>query len=69
MAFVVVQHLDPTHKGMLPELLQRITSMRVREIEDGIVVQPNCIYVIPSNADVSILHGTLNLLEPVSPRG
>ena len=28
-AFVVIQHLDPTHQGMLPELLQRVTSMTV----------------------------------------
>lgn len=69
MAFVIVQHLDPDHKGMLPELIQRMTAMRVVQIEDGMKTEPNCIYVIPPNADISILHGTLNLLEPVVPRG
>lgn len=69
MAFVVVQHLDPTHKGMLPELLQRYSSMPVVQIEDGMQVKPNSIYVIPPNKDLSILHGTLQLLEPASARG
>ena len=32
MAFIVIQHLDPTHVGIMPELLQRITSMKVLEI-------------------------------------
>ncbi len=69
MAFVVVQHLDPTHKGMLPELLQRYTSMPVLQIEDGMHTEANTIYVIPPNKDISILHGTLQLLDPASPRG
>ena len=69
MAFVVVQHLDPTHKGMLPELLQRYTNLRVIQIEDGMQVEPNTVYVIPPNKDISILHGTLQLLDPASPRG
>ena len=69
LAFVVVQHLDPTHTGMLPELLQRVTSMKVCQIEDRTKVQRDCVYVIPPNRDLSILHGTLQLLEPVAPRG
>jgi len=69
MAFVVVQHLDPTHKAMLTELLQRYSTMPVIQIEDGMRVEPNTIYVIPPNTDVSILHGVLQLLEPSSPRG
>ena len=35
MAFVVVSHLDPNHKGIMPELLQRCTPMKVCQIEDG----------------------------------
>src|SRR5665647_418233 len=33
MAFVIVQHMDPTRKGMLPELLQRGTSMKVFQVK------------------------------------
>ena len=69
MAFVIVQHLDPTRKGIMPELLQRTTSMRVIQVKDRTKVEPDRVYVIPPNKDMSILHGVLHLLEPVSPRG
>ena len=69
LAFVIVQHLDPTHKGIMPELLQRATGMRVTQVKDRTRVQPNCVYVIPPNKDMSILHGVLHLLAPAAPRG
>jgi chemotaxis methyl-accepting protein methylase len=69
MAFVIVQHLDPTRQGIMPELLQRITAMKVIQVRDRTPVQANCVYVIPPNKDMSILHGILHLLEPASPRG
>ncbi len=69
MAFVVVQHLDPTHKGIMVELLQRSTSMPVAQVRDRMKVQPDCVYVIPPNRDLSILHGILHLLDPMMPRG
>lgn len=69
LAFVLVPHLDPDHKGMMPELLQRMTTMRVWEAGDGMHVRANSVYVIPPNRDLSILHGTLQLLEPGRPRG
>lgn len=69
MAFVLVTHMDPNQKGMLPELIQRATAMPVTWAEDGTVVRPNAVYVKPANADLAILHGTLNLLEPVATRG
>jgi two-component system CheB/CheR fusion protein len=69
MAFVIVQHLDPTRKGIMPELLQRATSMKVTQVKDRTLVQPDRVYVIPPNKDMSILHGMLHLLEPALPRG
>ncbi len=69
MAYVVIQHLDPTQKGMLPELLQRISKMKVFLVEDRMKVRPNCVYVIPPNKTMSILKGTLYLLEPIETRG
>ena len=69
MAFVVVQHLDPTHKGMMVELLQRATAMKVIQVKDRLRVEPDRVYVIPPNQDMSILHGVLHLLAPVAPRG
>jgi two-component system CheB/CheR fusion protein len=69
MAFVIVQHLDPTHKGIMPELLQRATGMKVIQVKDRTTVRADCVYVIPPNKDMSILHGVLHLLAPSSPRG
>jgi two-component system, chemotaxis family, CheB/CheR fusion protein len=69
MAFVIVQHLDPTHKGIMVELLQRATRMPVVQVRDRQKVAPDRVYVIPPNKDMSILRGTLHLLEPVAPRG
>jgi two-component system CheB/CheR fusion protein len=54
MAFVLVQHLDPTHTSLLAEALARATSMSVSEAEDGAEVQPNHVYVIPPSADLAI---------------
>jgi two-component system CheB/CheR fusion protein len=69
MAFAIVQHLDPTQKGMLTELLQRTTTMKVMQVKDRTKVRPNSVYVIPPNRDMSLLHGTLHLLSPSAPRG
>ncbi|HET8720739.1 MAG TPA: chemotaxis protein CheB, partial [Nitrospira sp.] len=69
LAFVLVTHMDPTHKGMMPELLGRCTTMSVVQVEDNTVVRPNHVYIIPPNKDMSILNGTLHLQEPTAPRG
>jgi two-component system CheB/CheR fusion protein len=68
-AFVIVQHLDPNRHGMLPELLQRVTPMTVRQAGNRMKIKPDCVYVIPPNKDLSILHDTLYLLEPAAARG
>ncbi|TRX16307.1 chemotaxis protein CheB [Flavobacterium franklandianum] len=65
MAFIIIQHLDPNHIGMMPELLQRMTSMTVSQVTDGQKVRPNCVYVIPPNKSMSILNSKLYLFAPV----
>jgi len=62
MAFVLVQHLDPSHDSMLPELLQKVTNIPVLEISDDIKVEPNHIYVIPSNKMMVATDGVLLLV-------
>jgi two-component system CheB/CheR fusion protein len=69
IAFVVIQHLDPTHVGILPELLQRATSMNVQQASDGLAIKPDNVYVIPPNKSMSILNGVLHLFVPVESRG
>ena len=69
MAFVIVQHLDPTRKCAMAELLQRCTSMKVAQAKDRMRVRPDSVFVIPPNKDMSILHGVLHLFEPKEIRG
>lgn len=69
IACVVVQHLDPTQKGLLPELLQRVTAMPVRAAEQGMRVEPGHVYVIPPNTELTVVGTTLHLGAPAEPRG
>ena len=69
MAFVLVQHLAPDHKSILSELIRRYTRMKVFEVTDGMVVRPNCAYIIPPNRDMGFAAGALHLFEPAAPRG
>jgi len=66
---VLVQHLAPDHKSILADLVKGYTRMQVFEVEDGMVVRPNCAYIIPPNCDMAFLNGALELLEPAAPRG
>ena len=69
LAYVLVQHLDPNHESMLAELLRRRTPMEVRQVSDGIAIEPNNVYLIPPNASLSIKNATLQLSEFSEPRG
>ncbi|WP_233505945.1 chemotaxis protein CheB [Rhodoferax lacus] len=69
MAFVIVQHRDPTHDGQLVEILQRSTPMPVLQAADQMLVQPDHVYVIPPDQDLSLLQGRLLLLEPMRQHG
>lgn len=62
MAFVLIQHLDPTHQSFLREALVKTTQMPVFEITDGMAIEINHVYVIPPNFELDILHGKLRLL-------
>ena len=61
MAYVLVQHLDPNHESLLPEILQKVTSIPVLEISDDIKVEADHIYVIPSNKMMVANDGVLQL--------
>jgi two-component system CheB/CheR fusion protein len=69
MAFVFVQHLDPTHTSALEEILSRSTKIPVTEVKDGTTVQRNHVYVIPPNADLTIRDGVLHLSARTLGRG
>ena len=65
MAFVLIQHLDPTHASMLTEILSRATAMPVLEGREGIAVEANHVYVIPPATTLTVSQGTLH----IAPRG
>jgi two-component system CheB/CheR fusion protein len=69
MAFVIIQHLDPSHESLTSEILSRVTQMTVHEVQDGDRVEPNHVYVIPPNYSMAITHGVLNLLPRTETRG
>lgn len=69
MGFVVVQHLAPTHESMLTEILSKSTIMPVAEVKDGVLVEPDSVYVIPPNTNMALLHGHLNLMPRKNSQG
>ncbi|HEY6374212.1 MAG TPA: chemotaxis protein CheB, partial [Edaphobacter sp.] len=61
MAFVLIQHLDPSHESMLTEIIAKTTRMPVEEVKSGVTVQPNRVYVIPPNALMALAGGVFQL--------
>src|SRR2546430_1172857 len=61
MAYVLVQHLDPKHASLLPELLSKVTSMPVVQITDGMEVCGDHVYIIPPNAELTITDRVLHV--------
>lgn len=61
MAYVIVQHLHPTHNSILTELLSRVAKIPINEITDDIHLAPNNIYVIPENKMLTSFDGVLKL--------
>lgn len=64
IAFFVVQHLSPTQKSLLPEILRRATDMPVVEIKEGMRAEPGRVHINPPGRTVSMEQGRLHLLGP-----
>ncbi len=62
MCFVLVQHLDPVHDSLLPELLAPHSAMPVVTVRDSMKIEPDRIYVIPPNTSMELVDGSLRLL-------
>jgi len=69
MAFILVQHLDPTHESMMVNLLAGHTSMTVRQATDGMLIEREHLYVIPPGTYLSVGHGALHLSQPQARHG
>ena len=69
MAFVMIQHLDPTHPSLMQELLSIHTSMTVAQATDGAPLERNHVYLIPPGANLAVRDGLLRLTKPTERRG
>jgi len=69
LAYVVVQHLDPAHRALLAELLQRVTTIPVCEAVQSMLLEPNRVYVIPPNSEMTVAEDLTHLTPPSQPRG
>ena len=69
MAFILVQHLDPTHESMMVDLLAGHTSMLVLQAIDGMLIESNHLYVIPPGTYLSVRDGALRLSRPQARHG
>ncbi|MDP9114121.1 MAG: chemotaxis protein CheB, partial [Acidobacteriota bacterium] len=69
MAYVLVQHLDPTHASQLPDILSRKSAMPVQEIRGETRVKPNHVYVISASENLRIEKGILHPVARPSERG
>ncbi|MFX1258887.1 MAG: chemotaxis protein CheB [Promethearchaeota archaeon] len=69
MAFILITHLDPTHKSILSDLIRRYTRINVVEAEENMQIKPNCAYIIPPNRNMTISKGRLHLSEQSISRG
>lgn len=64
VAYVVVQHMSPHHKSLMTQLIARQTKLKVKDISDGMALEPNVVYVTPPKADLLYDDGRLRLVEP-----
>jgi two-component system CheB/CheR fusion protein len=62
-SFVIIQHLSPDHKSLLGEILTKHTTMQLFEAENGMTVEPDCVYVIPNKKTMTISEGVLLLKD------
>ena len=69
MAFILVQHLDPTHPSLMVELLARHTRLQVQQASEGMLIAPDTLYAIPPGTYLSVRHGALHLSQPDAPHG
>ena len=61
MIYIYIPHLSPDHKSILTSLLAKVTAMKVREVTDKILMQPNHFYIIPPDKEMTVLDGHIQL--------
>src|SRR5215470_2940549 len=69
VALVIIQHLHPQHGSLTTDILSRVSRLPVNEVQEGMPIQPNHVYVIPPNRNMRLLHGVLKLSPRTETRG
>ena len=69
MAFILVQHLDPTHESLMVGLLAKHSKLHVSQAKDGMLIEPNNLYVIPPGTYLSVVKGYLHVTPPQARHG
>ena len=68
LSFVLIQHLSPDYKSMMPELLAKHTMLKISKITNATTIQPNAIYTIPADKNITVSGGKLYLEDRGSPK-
>lgn len=68
LSFVLIQHLSPDYKSMMPELLAKHTRLKIFKITNGVPVEPNCVYTIPADNNITISGGKIYLEDRAAPK-
>ncbi|HEV7350928.1 PAS domain S-box protein [Telluribacter sp.] len=69
VAIIIAQHLSPTHKSMLVQLLSKQTKLSVSEAKHNAQIQKDCIYITPPDSEITIVNTKFSLVKPHSPTG
>ncbi len=64
MAYVLIPHLDPKHESLMPQILQKVSTMPLREVAEGTRVEPNHVYIVTPNTTLGLSEGTLHTIKP-----
>jgi two-component system, chemotaxis family, CheB/CheR fusion protein len=68
MAYILIPHLDPNRESAFSQILERLTQMPVQQVEDRTRIEPNHIYVIPPNCDLTLAYSRLHISDREQPR-
>ena len=64
ISYLIAQHLSPTYKSMMVELLQKEAKVKILEAKDGIIAAANTAYICPPNKNITITDSIIHLSEP-----
>lgn len=68
-AFVVLQHIAPSHTSMMTDLLGHEARLPVETMRDGVRSAVGTVYVVPPNAEAAIRDGRFSVRSPASDTG